>query len=264
MLPTPSTAHSDYDKVYEPAEDSFLFLDLFSSSTESAFLTDRFSNRNEDVASYTPPLIVEVGVGSGVLLAFVTAHAKAILGSSHIVTLGTDVNPFACKSSTQTIQETSKDVSAQSMHSFLGIVQTDLVAGLKSGEVDVLIFNPPYVPSSEVPSPRVDLADAEKIDTQRDSLLLSLSYEGGFEGMEITKRLLSQLHQVLNRRRGVAYILLCQQNRPEKVIEEMRECQSGWDIEVVARSGMKAGWEKLQILRVGRRIAVSDGLSSES
>lgn len=119
---------------------------------------------------------------------------------------------------------------------------------MKLGEVDVLIFNPPYVPTPTLPKlvgdPGLSAWDA-------DSHLLELSYAGGEDGMEVTNRLIENLPQILSLR-GCAYVLLCAQNKPETVKKKIREWGDGWMVETVGCSGKKAGWEKLQIVRIWR------------
>ncbi|KAF2155369.1 hypothetical protein K461DRAFT_292236 [Myriangium duriaei CBS 260.36] len=244
MLPTPSTSHVDYDRIYEPAEDSYLLLDTLSLPSEVAFLTTTFS-------SGPSPLIVEVGTGSGVVLAFLAGNASAILGRTDVLALGTDLNHFACVATKTTVTTALKD-SKNAGTVCLAAANADLTSPVRGGSVDMLVFNPPYVPA---PLPDVDTrfgADAELSKQQRwdrDSHLLALSYAGGEEGMVVTDRLLAELPRVLSAR-GVAYVLLCAQNRPEKVREGL--LAEGWRAEVVGRSGMKAGWEKLVILRIWR------------
>ena len=73
MLPTPSTSHVNYDQIYEPSEDSYLLLDTLSSPVEVDFLCPRFPPGSPS------PLVLEVGTGSGVVIAFVLANAERIL-----------------------------------------------------------------------------------------------------------------------------------------------------------------------------------------
>src|SRR4051794_4126518 len=112
MLPTPSTSHIS-PSVYDPAEDSFLLLDTLSSSEEAGFLHTRFATPSP--ASETPPssapLILEVGTGSGVVLAFLTAHALRIFGRDDVLTIGTDVNPFACRDAVVTVRQAVEDAT---------------------------------------------------------------------------------------------------------------------------------------------------------
>ena len=260
MLPTPSTTHIDERKIYEPAEDSFLFLDTLSSPAEVLFLTQRFGpSAKRDAA----PLIVEIGTGSGVIIAFLTAHAHTLFGTTHVLTAGTDVNWFACKDSQETVRRASnlavnasgsERPSTAGYHGeFLGTLNGDLASPLRPGTVDLLLFNPPYVPSSDVPGAPMELhTEGDDQDLKRDSNLLSLSYEGGLEGMEVTQRLLDQLESVLNKRTGVAYVLLCKQNRPDEVISRLRS-EPCWTVDIVGKSGSFAGWERLQIIRVCRQ-----------
>ena len=252
MLPTPSTSHVNYNRVYEPAEDSYLLLDTLSSETEVAFLNDRFP---PNTAS---PIGLEVGTGSGVVLAFLTAYAKRMLGRSDIVVFGVDVNEFAVKATSETVANALKEARKGSLipGSFGDCVVGDLTTAVKPGSVDILIFNPPYVPTESIPYLPLDTTLTGSDDSfVRDSHLLSLSTDGGADGMEITSRLLSQLPRVLSDR-GVAYILLCAGNKPDEVMQKIREWHSEdgspWRAEKVGSSGRKAGWEKLCVIRVFR------------
>lgn len=252
MLPTPSTSHVSFDTVYEPAEDSYLFLDTLSAASEAAWLTARFSQK-------TPPLLVEVGSGSGVVIAFAAANAQHIFGRDDIVVLPIDVSNEACRASTQTIQ-TALNQNKQQMQTQCvvgGAVMADLMSSLKPGCVDVLLFNPPYVPTPDIPTmPTTTTKDTTTLSRSEkfeyESYLLSLSYAGGADGMEITNRFLDAVRSTLNPQRGVAYLLLCAQNKPEQVQNKIVRDWQGWTAEVVGRSGLKAGWEKLVILRICR------------
>jgi len=252
MLPTPSTDHVPFDRIYEPAEDSYLLLDTLSSSSESSFLSAHFPSPSPS------PLVIEIGTGSGVVLAFITAHAEHIFGRSDILTLGVDVNIHATRSTQQTVQIASKAQMETGVvpGSYLGNSVGDLTAPLRSGSVDVLVFNPPYVPTDELPTlPAQNGKEEGLLDRDEqydaDSKLLALSYAGGLDGMEVTDRLLAELPGVLSER-GVGYVLLCAQNRPEKVKERIRAMGEEWRTETVGWSGKVGGWEKLQIVRIWR------------
>lgn len=265
MLPTPSTSHVDTDRIYEPAEDSFLLLDTLSSEAETHFLTQRFAGHQPTGHHDEPtpsPLVVEVGSGSGVVLAFVTAHAYAILGRADVIALGTDVNTFACKATKQTVAHACQTTKAKDVDGsgfLLATMSADLTSPLRDGVVDLLIFNPPYVPSQAVPEleylkPGTAISDTECTSRtfEEDSHLLQLSYDGGVDGIEVTNRLLERLPNLLNLARGAAYILLCAQNKPGEVMQRIRGWGDGWSVAAVGHSGKKAGWEKLQIIRIWR------------
>ncbi|KAF2399784.1 putative methylase [Trichodelitschia bisporula] len=241
MLPTPSTSHVSFDNVYEPAEDSYLVLDTLSSASETAFLSQRFP------VHAPAPLALEIGTGSGVVLAFISAHARKLFGHTNVITLGTDVNGFACRAARETVQVACKEHKAEA-GIFTDVVAGDLASPLRARKVDVLVFNPPYVPTEELPALPDDLVVPGR-EFERDSYLLSLSYAGGEDGMETTKRLLDSLGDILSER-GVAYVLLCARNRPDEVAAGLRD--AGWDVEVCGRSGKVGGWEKLVVLRIWR------------
>ncbi|KAI1814088.1 methyltransferase domain-containing protein [Poronia punctata] len=250
MLPTPDTSHVAYERVYEPAEDSFLLLDTLSSPTETAFLHSRFFKTPPP----PPPLVIEIGPGSGVVIAFMTAHAAALFGTQSILAGAVDMNEHACAATNKTVRKAVSENRATASTAFLGSVQGDLVAPLRDNSVDVLVFNPPYVPTAELPVQRAgdDEVRKTKDSFEEDSYLLALSYAGGKDGMETTDRLLDSLPRVLSDR-GCAYVLLCAQNKPEEVKERVRGLGGGpWKAETVGSSGKKAGWERLQIVRIWR------------
>lgn len=248
MLPTPDTSHVSYDQIYEPAEDSYLLLDTLSSASETSFLHSHFSSGNT-------PLVVEVGTGSGVVLAFLAANSSAIFNRS-ICTLGTDINRRACIAASTTVKKACGEKEGQG---FATVVNGDLTTALRDQEVDILVFNPPYVPA-ELPdldqhakyNTNHTLSSSEAFD--RDSHLLALSYAGGVDGMEVTERLLDELPRVLSQR-GVAYVLFCAQNKPEEIKSRIGQWPGGWEAETVGSSGKRAGWEKLCIVRIMRKNA---------
>ncbi|PLB37289.1 S-adenosylmethionine-dependent methyltransferase [Aspergillus candidus] len=267
MLPTPDTAHVSFDTVYEPSEDSYLFLDTLSSPSESSWLSHRFSPSTSTSTSTPSPLIVEVGTGSGVVLGFVAANSEQIFGRRDILALGTDVNRNACAATRETAQRaiqdrqgTTTDNGTSATSTFLAPIMADLGAPLRQGSVDVLLFNPPYVPTEElpqIPSATTEqamegMSRSEKFD--HESYLLSLTYAGGKDGMETTDRLLDAIPGLLHPGRGVAYVLLCRQNRPDEVRDRIVAWGGGWCAESVGSSGKQAGWEKLIILRIWREL----------
>ncbi|KAK1989513.1 N(5)-glutamine methyltransferase MTQ2 [Colletotrichum cereale] len=252
MLPTPDTSHVPFERVYEPAEDSYLLLDTLSAPSETVFLTSRFGASSPPTPA--APLVVEIGTGSGVVIAFIAAHARTLFGTAHVLTSGVDLNGHACKATNSTVLRARADNPATSSQAWLGAAMGDLAAPLREGSVDVLVFNPPYVPSPELPAQEsvALVADGEKTTTfDEDSYLLSLSYAGGRDGMETTDRLIEALPGVLSER-GCAYILLCAQNRPDEVKARIEGFGAGWRAVTVGESGKKGGWEKLQIIRVWR------------
>ena len=126
MLPTPTYNNLTKSKlkelVYEPSEDTFLFLDALEQ--ELTYLT-----------KLEPLLALEIGSGSGVVITFLAKHLK-----TNSFYLAVDVNKNACLASKETSIENSID---------LNIIQADLLLSFKPNSLDVILFNAPYVPSEE-------------------------------------------------------------------------------------------------------------------
>ena len=248
MLPTPETPGLP-DSIYPPSEDSYLLLDALSDPIQTSFLT-------EQLRDATCPLIADLGTGSGVILALVLAHSQLLLGRSDVLGLGIDINRDACFYSPNTVLANCKQHGSQA--TYLTTINSSLLTGLRPQQIDLLIFNPPYVPTLDVPiviTPETNLLQGKLAAHDRDSHLLSLSYSGGKDGMEVTNRLLEDLPNYLSQR-GVAYVLLCKANKVEEIIKRIqtwpKDEDRKWKAEVVRSSGKQAGWERLVVLRIWR------------
>lgn len=211
MLPTPIVKDLD-EKVYEPAEDSFLLLDCLEDKL--AYLR-RFAN----------PIVCEIGAGSGIVTAFMKTSIFP-----HGMFFATDVNPTANQAILKTVK--SND---ESKFNTVESCQMSLTSAIRKNLIDVLVFNPPYVPAEEVP---------ELPESETDDKWLDLALLGGEDGMVVTWEVLENLDSILAPG-GVAYILFCARNKPDEVATVMRE--KGWKVEVVLHR--KAGWEVLSVLQ---------------
>lgn len=219
MLPTPDVKDVDYDLVYEPSEDTFLLLDTLEE--EQQYIREKFDGK--------VPLAVEVGVGTGIVSTFIQ---KYILPLSILV--GIDVNPNACATMVRTMQQ-NMNVGVEEPR-ILDTVQMNLLSGFRGKCVDLLVFNPPYVPAELVP-------DLPKY--MDDLSWLEVALDGGEDGMDVTWELLHDLDNILVPSSGVAYILFCARNKPDQVASTMQ--QKGWKVDTVGHR--KAGWEVLSVLR---------------
>ncbi|MFT7808672.1 hemK methyltransferase family member 2 isoform X1 [Arapaima gigas] len=179
MFPTPEYCHAGrgpFSNVYEPAEDSFLLMDAL----------ERDAARLQKMR---PSVCLEVGSGSGVVSAFL-----ASVTGPEAMYLCTDVNGDAA----QCTAETSRCNGV----SLLPVV-TDLVDSLLPrlcGNVDVLLFNPPYVvtPSEEVGSCGIEAA-----------------WAGGIRGREVTDRFFPLVPHLLSSQ-GLFYLVTVAENDPGK------------------------------------------------
>lgn len=126
--------------VYEPAEDSYL---MIGAALEEIDRSDRML------------CILEIGTGSGIVSSVLMRHAP-----EHFY-VSTDISPHAV---------------ACAKTNGLQVIRADLFAGL-AGRFDLIIFNPPYLPT----------APEERIDGWLDH-----AWNGGDDGRMVIDRFLLQ------------------------------------------------------------------------
>lgn len=180
-----------FEHVYEPREDTFLFLDALEQEKE--FL----------VKLVQPTICLEIGPGSGVVSAFVST----LLEEQHAVFLSCDINPKAAATARETIQRACKK-----QHHVADTVIGDLCSPFGSridGRVDLLLFNPPYVVTDE---DEVGCSD------------IRAAWAGGVNGMAVTSRFLPCISKLLSPQ-GACYMVLLQENDPLSIAKKLAEDQ---------------------------------------
>ncbi|XP_022927839.1 hemK methyltransferase family member 2-like [Cucurbita moschata] len=177
---------SSHREVYEPCDDSFALVD--------ALLADRVNLLN-----HHPTLCLEVGCGSGyVITSLALMLGKEASGTHYIAT---DINPHA----TRVTQET---LEAHGVHAEL--VSTDIAYGLEkrlASSVDVLIVNPPYVPTPE-----------EEVGLEG----IASAWAGGENGRSVIDRMLPVADALLSDK-GWLYMVFLEANNPSQICLQMRE-----------------------------------------
>lgn len=172
-------------EVYDPCDDSFALVD--------ALLSDQ-----AHLKRLAPGLCVEIGCGSG----YVVASLALILGAdSGAQFLATDLSPRAAEVAQQTLA--AHAVTAD-------VIVTDLVGGLEgrlAGSVDVLLFNPPYVPTPE-----------EDVGCPG----ITASWAGGERGRTVINRALELVDSLLSWR-GWFYLVTLTANDPGEICRDMRK-----------------------------------------
>lgn len=108
-------------------------------------------------AAYTAGKVLEVGCGCGI---------ASLSWAKNNEVLGVDINPDAVK--------TSKD-NAQKNNSKAEFIESDLFSKI-SGKFDVILFNPPYLPTNEEDRVRGELNRA---------------FDGGADGRAVLSRFLA-------------------------------------------------------------------------
>ncbi|KAF4622943.1 hypothetical protein D9613_001674 [Agrocybe pediades] len=203
MIPTPDLSHlttKDYDHVYEPAEDTFLFLDALEEDAES------LKNMHASIC-------LEVGSGSGCVTSFI----GKILGPSKrnnwlfAVYLCTDINPHACNCTRLTgLQNTYLPIKKVDINPVNGSLATPFQSRLVHS-VDVILFNPPYVPTPE--------EEALIAQTSKD---IGGAWAGGWDGMRVTNIFLQAVEGLLSEK-GRFYLVALKENNVPQILKTMKD-----------------------------------------
>lgn len=163
------------ENVYAPGEDTYLFIDALRKNKIL------FSNS----------VILEIGCGSGEIMAFL----KNICTNSLVV--GSDINIDALLASGNRLEDCS-------------FLMMDLLNGITQQNIDVVIFNPPYVETEHFSGREIEA-----------------SYSGGTRGRAVIDKIISSLQVRL------LFLLLIRKNAPWEVFKSLE--QKGYCIEVVER-----------------------------
>jgi release factor glutamine methyltransferase len=152
--------------------------------------------------------VLEVGTGCGVVSMFIGDRARVV---------ATDISPLACRNARLNGVEA---------------VRADLVAGV-CGPFDLVIFNPPYLPTAE----------EERLDSW-----LNRAFDGGPTGRDVISRFLAVAGKVVPPC-GRVLTVISSLTGIDAVSEAFRE--HGFSVEQVAEE--KVPFERLVVLRCVRR-----------
>ncbi|XP_031840347.1 hemK methyltransferase 2 [Nomia melanderi] len=205
---TPITKLSsiDTETVYEPSEDSFLLIDALEADLEN-------------LKVMKPVMCLEIGSGSGIVI---TALAMALNKYCQPFHLAIDINSDACKVTKRTGRLNSVDID---------VVRMDLLNSMRGNCIfDVVVFNPPYVVTSD-----------EEILEDR---LLFKSWAGGTNGRKVMDRVFPKIPDILSDR-GTFYLLVIKENDPEDILRIFKDLNMKG--EIVAERKIRG--EHLYILR---------------
>ncbi|KAH9836501.1 S-adenosyl-L-methionine-dependent methyltransferase [Rhodofomes roseus] len=217
MIPTPDVSHltkKDFEHVYEPAEDTFILLDALEQDAESLRLS-------------LPRVCLEIGSGSGCVSSFV----GSILGPSSALYVATDINPHACHCTKLTGRQNKTPIEPLNAS-----LATPLMQRLKHA-VDILIFNPPYVPTYD-----------DEADGAQQGADIQGAWAGGKDGMQVTDVLLDQVENLLSPI-GRFYLVAVKQNDVPAIRRRLLDTH-GLQSEIVVQR--RAGGEHLFVVRFSR------------
>ena len=184
----------DADHVYEPAEDSFLLADAALKEAAPGMR------------------ILEVGTGAGFVSAVLLANLKDIR------LVATEINPHAaCCAKANGVE----------------VIRTDLFRGVRprspETRFDLILFNPPYLPTS----------GEEKVPGW-----LNYAFDGGTSGRETLDRFLDEARDYL-KPGGKILVLISSITGLDAVKKKMKGL--GFEIDVIERK--KVSFEELMVVR---------------
>lgn len=175
VFPTPTldVPWSKYPKdVYEPAEDTFLLIDALEA----------------DVVIFNKArigVILEVCCGNG----FPITSASMFFDS--VLSLVTDINLNALKFARNMAKSNLVQLNA---------IHTSMTFGIRSASIDLLLCNPPYVPSDS----NIAIRPLQPSDMD---FVIDLAWKGGDDGMEFLHYFLPEASRVL-RENGLLYCIV--------------------------------------------------------
>ena len=214
MAELPSLDHLHYtafEEVYEPAEDTFLLCD--------GLLEDK----GVLLARGHGQVVCELGSGSGTVITYLAL----LMDDKHKcrnVYLALDVNVQASRMTQGTALHNGAKVDSVNSSLFSGF---RLPLGL-----DVLVFNPPYVPTP-----------SEEVQSQG----IEAAWAGGKQGREVIDQFLPLLPRLLAPT-GCCYMILVEENRPADVSRVL--AQLGFTGEVI--KSKRARNELLHVMKIVR------------
>ena len=185
--------------VYEPSEDTFLLL----AALESLDL------KESDVA-------LEIGTGTGIVAISVAKIVK------HVVAV--DINPYAVECARKNAQRNRIEN--------IEIIESDLFLKV-SGKYDVIIFNPPYLPTGK----------DEKVDDA-----VECAWDGGRSGRRVTDKFLEQAPSYLTKT-GKIIILDSSRSKYQKTICALK--RSGFSAKIVKQ--LNLFFEELVVIMAERQ-----------
>ncbi|KAF6143027.1 hypothetical protein GIB67_041095, partial [Kingdonia uniflora] len=202
---------SGHHEVYEPCDDSFALVD--------ALLADR-----ANLLEHQPMFCMEVGCGSG----YVITSLAIMLGQENagIHYFATDTNPHAARVTCETLE-------AHGVHA--EVISDNIASAMEKrleGLVDVMVVNPPYVPTPE------DEVGCDGIAS---------AWAGGENGRTVIDKILPVADKLLSEK-GWLYMVTLAANNPSQICRSMRE--NGYASRIIVQRSTEE--ESLHVIKFWR------------
>ena len=181
-------------------------------------------------SSLRNPVVVDVGTGSGAIALAVAKHADSVR------VVATDVSEDA-------LAVARRNAEILELSDRIEFVHGDLLAPI-GGSIDVVVSNPPYIPSSDIE----DLA----VEVRREP---RTALDGGDDGLDTFRRLLNQSTEKLVPGGVVIVELMPEQMDEARVlaVETLR-----FDLEVITRKDLMGNRRALVVERLASGVEEPD------
>ncbi|XP_057771992.1 uncharacterized protein LOC130991674 [Salvia miltiorrhiza] len=202
---------SSHPEVYDPCDDSFALVD--------ALLADR-----ANLIGHRPSICMEIGCGSGYVITSLALLLGKECPSSYYI--ATDINPHAITATHETLE--AHGCRAE-------VVNTDIASGLErrlARCVDVMVVNPPYVPTP---------------DAEVGCRGIASAWAGGENGRRVIDRMLPVADNLLSDK-GWLYMVTLAANNPMELCLQMRK--KGYASRIVLQRSTEE--ESLNIIKFWR------------
>ncbi len=197
-----------HSKVYEPAEDSELLMD--------------------NLVNVKNKTVLDVGTGTGI-------QAINALKKGAKIAVGIDINPYAIE-----IAKENALLNKLKLNEDIFFFKSDLFknldeikGNLKINKFDIILFNAPYLPTSE----------DEKLEEY-----LNYAFDGGIDGRKVLDRFIHEVGNYL-KENGVIQIVQSSLTGEEKTVELLKR----YGFKAKKTASMKFPYEELQIITAKRK-----------
>ncbi|KAK9827518.1 hypothetical protein WJX74_007595 [Apatococcus lobatus] len=211
---TASISLTTYNReVYEPSDDTFLLVDALLKASS------QWPKR--------PYLCIEIGCGSG-FASCALALILCQLGLPHHL-IALDISKDAVTATRATLKAhgvISADVVQDRFQDFLSRTEQ---------QYDIVVFNPPYVPTPDEELQRTDIAR---------------SWAGGWKGRIVIDQFLSYVPKILAQE-GQLFLVVVSENDPPGILKALEELDSSLSGQVLMTR--RADEELLSVLHIQRR-----------
>ena len=169
--------------------------------------------------------ILEIGCGSGI----VSTHTYNVINvycnnkKIDISLFGIDINGNALQITKNTM------IKNGVKNNEITLIQSDLLNGINiksmESEIDIMIFNPPYVPTS-----------SEELNKSQNDKLLSAAWSGGIDGRVIIDKFIkhSNFYKLLSDD-SFFYLVTIAMNKPNEIIDILKQSPYNLHGEIVAK-----------------------------